>query len=316
MKRWDGLVEGYDRWCQSRGLSEATIRHRRNELDRWGCWLKRCRPRLNLEAVRGPLLIQYIKRRTAFHAKATVVGVVSVMRCMGEYLVQEGVWIQNPMRWVRGPRLDPRGRLPKRIGAEHLKKIWDATSQNRNDYQQHLSLAVLALLYGTGLRRGELERLDLADWKREEGLLKIDGRKTGQERSVPVSEGIWRCLEAYLPLRQNVLEQHGASEEPALLLNRNGQRMSAQLLGLLVHRLARTAEVPLVSLHQFRHTCASDLLESGVGLPQVQQILGHATVVTTTRYLQIADPERARAIAKHPLNDYLGVTEQIQGRAA
>jgi integrase/recombinase XerD len=81
--------------------------------------------------------------------------------------------------------------------------------------------------------------------------------------------------------------------------------MSSQSLGLMVHRLAKRAAVPLVSLHQFRHTCASDLLENGVSLPEVQQMLGHATVVTTTRYLQIADPERARAIKKHPLNDYL-----------
>jgi len=166
---------------------------------------------------------------------------------------------------------------------------------------------VLALLYGTGLRRGELERLDLEHWRREEGILKIDGRKTGQERSVPVSEGIWRCLEAYLPLRQNLLEKRGECREPALFLNRAGLRLSSQSLGLMVHRIAKRAAVPLVSLHQFRHTCASDLLESGVSLPKVQQMLGHATVVTTTRYLHIADPERARAMKRHPLNDYLGL---------
>ena len=239
-----------------------------------------------------------------------------MMRCMGEYLVQEGVWTKNPMRWIRGPRLDWRGRLPRRIGKEHLRKIWDATSQNRNAYQQQLSLAVMALLYGTGLRRGELERLDLEDWKREEGILQIDGRKTGQERNVPVSAGIWRCLEAYLPLRQNLLEARGISQEPALLLNRFGERMSAESLGLLIHRLARAADVPLVSVHQFRHTCASDLLESGVSLPEVQQLLGHATVVTTTRYLQIADPERARAMKRHPLNDYLGLAQKQEVRAA
>jgi integrase len=85
---------------------------------------------------------------------------------------------------------------------------------------------------------------------------------------------------------------------------------------LLVHRLAKSADVPLVSLHQFRHTCASDLLENGVSLPEVQQLLGHATVVTTTRYLQIADPERARAMKQHPLNDYLGSPEQSERRAA
>ena len=167
-------------------------------------------------------------------------------------------------------------------------------------------MAVMALLYGTGLRRGELERLDVEDWKREEGLLLVDGRKTGRERSLPVAEGIWRCVEGYLPLRHNLLEKRGVPGEKALFINREGKRLSAQSLGLLVHRLARSAKVPLVSLHQFRHTCASDLLESGVSLPAVQQMLGHMSVSTTGRYLQIADPERARAMKKHPLNDYLG----------
>jgi site-specific recombinase XerD len=316
MKRWDGLVDGYLKWSESRGLSEATLIGLRHELDRWGCWLKRRRPKPNLEEIDGLMLIEYIRSRTRFHAKTTVSGVTSKMRCMGEYLVQEGVWRKNPLRWIKGPRLDWRGRMPQRIGKEHLKKIWDATSQNRSGYQQHLSIAVLALLYGTGLRRGELERLDLDHWKREEGILQIDGRKTGQERNVPVSEGIWRCLEAYLPLRQNLLEKRGVCREPALFLNRDGRRMKSQHLGLMVHRLARKAEVPLVSLHQFRHTCASDLLENGVSLPEVQQLLGHATVVTTTRYLQIADPERAQAIKRHPLNDFLGSAERLEGRAA
>ena len=316
MKRWDGMVEGYIRQCEFRGLSEATITGLRNELDRWGCWLKRRRPKPNLEEVDGQMLMDYIRSRTRFHAKATVSGVTSKMRLMGEHLLQEGVWKKNPMRWIRGPRLDPRGRLPRRIGKEHLNKIWDATRQNRSGYQKHLSIAVLALLYGTGLRRGEMERLNLDHWKREEGIIQIDGRKTGCERNVPVSEGIGRCLEAYLPLRHNLLEERGTHRESALFLNRDGRRMSSTGLGLMVHRLARTAKVPLVSLHQFRHTCASDLIENGVSLPAVQQLLGHATVVTTTRYLQIADVERARAIKKHPLNDYLDFPRQLEGRAA
>jgi site-specific recombinase XerD len=168
-----------------------------------------------------------------------------------------------------------------------------------------LAVAVLSLLYGTGLRRGELERLNLEDWKREENLLRIDGRKTGCERSVPLAEGIGRCLEAYVPYRQNQLEGHGTHGEPAFLINKEGKRLSAQSLGLLVHRLARRAQVPLVSLHQFRHTCASDLLEHGASLVEVQQVLGHKGVSTTARYLHVADPERARAMSQHPLNDYL-----------
>ena len=180
MKRWDGMADGYIKQCETRGQSEGTVIGLRNELDRFGCWLKRRRPKPNLEEVDGLMLIEYIRRRTRFHAKTTVAGVTSKIRLMGEYLVQEGVWNKNPMRWIKGPRLDPRGRMPKRIGQEHLKKIWEASRQNPNRYQQHLSIAVLALLYGTGLRRGELERLDLEHWKREEGILKIDGRTPGR----------------------------------------------------------------------------------------------------------------------------------------
>ncbi len=316
MKRWDGLVDGYMRQGEARGLREATLSNVRDELDRWGCWLKRRRPRPNLEAVDGELIIQYIQRRTRFRAKATVAGVVSKMRGFGEYLQEQGVWVKNPLRWVRGPRLDSRGRLPRRIGREHLTRLWDAARQRRSGYQQQLAVAVLALLYGTGMRRGELERLNVASWRREEGVVLIDGQKTGQERSAPVTEGMARCLEAYLPLRQNVLERVGALEEPALFINREGRRLQAQSLAGLVHRLAKLAGVPLVSLHQFRHTCASDLLENGVSLPEVQQMLGHATLQTTTRYLQIADPERARAMQQHPLNDYLGAVLTIERRAA
>jgi site-specific recombinase XerD len=274
-------------------------------LERWGSWLKRRRPKPKLEEVDGQLVIAYLRQRTHFHAKATVSSVASKLRCMGEYLVEQGVWRQNPMRWIKGPRLDRRGKVPQRIGSEHLKGLWEAAGRQRSQYQKQLGVTVLSLLYGTGLRRGELERLNVGDWKREEMLLKIDGRKSGCERSVPLSEGIGRCLESYLPARQVLLEKRGTVGEEALLINRRGRRLSAQCLAIMMHRLARRAEVPLVSLHQFRHTCASDLLESGASLPEVQTMLGHKCMETTSRYLQIGDPERARAMSKHPLNDYL-----------
>jgi len=305
MERWDSLFQGYMDQCEKGDISEDTMRGLHYELDRLGGWLKRRRPRPNVEEIDGQVLIAYLRRRTHFHTKTTVAGVASKVRCFGAYLVAQGVWVQNPMRWIKGPRLDPRGKMPRRIGAEHLKKIWEASGQQRSDYQKHLAVAMLSLLYGTGLRRGELERLNVGDWDRQEGLLKVDGRKTGCERSIPLSEGIGSCLEAYLPMRQKLLEKHGNSAETALLINRYGQRLSAQSLGLTVHRLARRAKVPLVSLHQFRHSCASDLLESGATLPEVQGLLGHKRVTTTSRYLQIADPERARAVSRHPLNDYL-----------
>lgn len=305
MKRWDSLVDSYEAMNAQRGLASGTISSIREELERCGCWLRRRKPKPRLEEVDGQLLIKYLKWRTPFKAKTTVASVVSKLRCFGEYLVQQGVWQHNPMRWVKGPRLDPRGKLPRRITGEHLRKLWETAATQRGRYRQQLLVAALSLLYGTGLRRGELERLNVGDWKREQNLLTVDGRKSGCERNVPVTEPMARCLEAYLPLRHNLLEQRGDRSEPALLLNHKGQRLKATSLGIMIHRLARRAEIPLVTLHQFRHTCASDLLANGATAIQVKTLLGHQSLATTARYLHVAAPERAAAMGKHPLNDYL-----------
>jgi site-specific recombinase XerD len=235
---------------------------------------------------------------------------------MGEFLVQEAIWRKNPLRWIRGPKIDVRARLPKRIGREHLRKIWDAAYERRHIYTRYQSVCILAILYGTGLRRGELERLNVGDWDRDQGILKIDGRKTGRPRQVPLGGGVWRCIEAYLPHRHNILEKTGRLEEQALLVNRSGERLKGEYIGRLVHRLAKSADVPLVNLHQFRHSCASDLLEEGVTLPEVQRILGHAAIESTMRYVDITDPERVAAMQKHPINEFLVEREEEVRRQA
>jgi site-specific recombinase XerD len=305
VKRWDGLVEGFLSECGARGLAEATIEHRRRELERWGGWLKRRRPRPSVEGIDSQLAIGYLRRRSAFRSKSTVSSVVSVMRQMGEYLLRGGQWQTNPLRWIRGPRLNARSRLPRRIGRGSLERLWQGAAELRCEHRRYLWMAMLGVLYGTGLRRGELERLKLSDWDSAADLLRVDGRKTGQERIVPISSAVRQCLEAYLPRRQNCLEKWGRLEEPALFVNASGAPVRGPSVGRSLHGLAKRLGVPLVSLHQFRHTCASDLLESGVMLPQVQQILGHAAITSTMRYLDIADPERRKAIERHPVNEML-----------
>lgn len=305
MRRWDSLVEAYLEEYVARGVSAGMIGNVQRELERWGNWMKRRRPKPRLEAIEPQLLVRYIQQRTPFRSKATVYSVMSRMRGMGDYLVRQGVWISNPLRWMRGPKITPYHRLPKRIDAEAMQAMWAAAAVRRNGYEQQLGITLLALLYGTGLRRGELQRLDVRDWSREEGVLSIDGRKSGTERSVPVPELVYRCIETYLPLRHNQLERLGDIDEPALFINRAGKRVSESSISQAVHTLARRAGVRLHSLHQFRHTCASDLIAAGVSLPEVQRILGHSGIGTTMRYLHVADPERQEAIARHPINDWL-----------
>jgi integrase len=65
-----------------------------------------------------------------------------------------------------------------------------------------------------------------------------------------------------------------------------------------------------LTLHQFRHTCASDLLEEGIRLPEVQRQLGHQAISTTVRYLHVADPQRREAVERHPINTILGTSPE------
>jgi site-specific recombinase XerD len=310
MKRWDGLLEKYVALQQARDLAESTIRERRRELLSFGNWLKARRPKPALEEISADHIVAYVRSRSAFHSRSTVASVTSTLRSMGEFLTLEGVWRTNPLRWMRGPKMDPRRQLPRRIGREQQHALWAAAQARRQEHARYQAVCVLAILYGTGLRRGELERLDLEDWDRESSVLKIDGRKTGVERHVPVGEAVWRCIEAYLPHRHNRLEARGRLEERALLVNTRGERLNSAGLGQLIVRLSKDAGLPTVTLHQFRHSCASDLLEAGVTIPEVQRVLGHASIQSTVRYTAVADPQRALAMSRHPVNQFLAATEE------
>jgi site-specific recombinase XerD len=286
------LVETYIEGYAARGINPASVAATRSRLVRWGQWLKQRRPRVAIERIDADLITRYIESCSSFRAKATVYSTLSQMRGFGDYLAAEGLWLANPLRWMKGPKVTPYSRLPKRIDRSQMEAMWQ-------------QVTVLALLYGTGLRRGELERLEIEALDREQGILRIDGRKTGCERCVPLPEMVLRCLEVYLPARQNQLDKVGVLGERALLVTRNGSRLSGQGISNGIHAISRRAGGSLHSLHQFRHTCASDLLEAGVHLADVQKILGHALIATTVRYVHIADPQRREAIGMHPLNGWL-----------
>jgi len=305
MHRWDRLMSRYADECRIRGLSEGFVKNVVRESDRLGGHLKRLRPRVSLEQVTMPVLVDYLRGRTAFRAKATVYSMVSLLKGMGRFLHREGVWTQDPARWIRGPKLDSRSRIPRRIGRERMRKLWAAAATGRQGYSRSLWLAILAALYGTGLRRGELMRLKLSDWDCREGVLHIDGRKTGRSRSSKVPQMVVRCMEHYLVARQNHLLKLGCMEEDSLFVNLHGHKLGAASISGGLRRLVERAGVGKITLHMFRHSCASELIEEGLSLPEVQAVLGHQCIGTTMRYLSISDPRRHQAVSRHPLNDIL-----------
>ena len=305
MRRWDAIVERYVEEHRVAGQSLQHVNNVQRELGRFGLWVKRRRPKPSLEQIDAELISKYLQQRTKFRKKSTVCGVMSILRCAGDWLVREGFWVSNPLRWLQGPKLDPRGLAPRRIDRQAMERIWQSALDSPTEFHRHQRLAMIAILYGLGLRRGELERLNVDYWNGEQGLLFVDGRKTRWERQVPIPELVWHAVEAYLPQRHNFLERLGRIDERALFVSRSGGRLAADRISKRIHGIADRARVSLESLQQFRHSCASDLLEAGVRLPEVQQMLGHRSLGSTVRYLHFTDPQRREAANRHPLNDWL-----------
>jgi len=300
MKRWDGLKDRFMEVYESRGLAVTTVEMMSHEWDRWGCFLKNRRPRPKLDDVTAKMITQYIGSRCQFLADSTQQGVMSRMRMIGDFFVDENVWRTNFLRWMKAPKIDRRHRLPRRVDKSDLMKIMEAAASARYEYSRYFWSAMLGVFYGTGIRRGELSRLNLSCWDSENGLLLVDGSKGRRERRVPLPSLARQCLEAYLPRRQNVLSAHEIFEEEALFVTAGGTRMKPCRLSQGMRNLADRAGVK-ATLHQLRHTCASELIAGGAKLPNVQKLLGHKIISTTMGYLYIAGPELAEAMRRHPI---------------
>jgi integrase/recombinase XerC len=152
--------------------------------------------------------------------------------------------------------------------------------------------AAAELLYGSGIRVGELVDVDVDDVDPAERLVRVLG-KGGKERVVPFGVPAARAVDAWL--REGRPELATAASGPALLLGDRGGRWGQRQVREAVHRLAAQAGVDDVAPHALRHSAATHLLQGGSDLRSVQEVLGHANLATTQRYTHV-DAERLRAV--------------------
>jgi site-specific recombinase XerD len=158
-------------------------------------------------------------------------------------------------------------------------------------------LAVVESLFATGMRVGELSKLNLPDWLSVDSSFLVHG-KGGRERLsfLPDDRSV-SALSAYLALRHKL---GGTSE--ALFLNSGGQRLSEQGIALSLARIAEDAKIAKrVTPHMIRHTVATLLLRYGADLRIVQEVLGHASIATTQRYVHVAKDQLLTTLrSRHP----------------
>jgi integrase/recombinase XerC len=160
-------------------------------------------------------------------------------------------------------------------------------------------VAMLEVLYATGIRVGELVGLDVDDVDRDRNVLRVFG-KGRKERTVPFGRPAARALDFWLRHGRPVLVVEGAGA--ALFLGARGKRIDQRAVRRLVHqRLADVPGAPDMGPHGLRHTAATHLLEGGADLRSVQELLGHASLATTQRYTHVTTERLRRAYQQaHP----------------
>jgi len=219
----------------------------------------------------------------------------SVRRLFG-FLEREGVLLHNPALDLELPswRLLPRAVINQDQAKRLVAHPDPHTSRGKR------SRAILELLYGTGIRVSECERLDVSDVDLAQGVLFVRDGKGRKDRVVPVLGRAADALDVYLCDARPVLMKDPA--ERALFLTRFGTRVRTKSIRYLVLMNRKGAEIPLpVTPHGLRHACATHLVKNIADVRHVQKLLGHQSLTSTQIYTDVAAADLARMLEKaHP----------------
>jgi len=224
---------------------------------------------------------------------------LSVLRQFHRFLFGEGLRQEDPAAVIESPR---QGRsLPKVLSEAEVERLLEAVRRVEGPEGIRL-VALVELLYATGLRVSELVGLPTAAVARDPRVLVVRG-KGGRERMVPLGAAARRALQAYLPLRRHFIP--GGGDSKWLFASRSAEGfLTRRRVGQLLKQLALEAglDPAKVSPHVLRHAFASHLLDHGADLRSVQQMLGHADISTTQIYTHVLS-ERLKSLVHqhHPL---------------
>ncbi len=282
-----------------RGAARNTVLAYRRDLDHFMTWLAR-RGGVPETAGAEDLRAYFSSLAADGRAASTAARRLSCLRQFFDFLCVEGVRGDDPTAGIASPRR-PRP-LPRVLGEEEVERLLAEARRIEGPEGARL-VAMLELLYATGMRVSELVALPYAAAARDVEVLVIRG-KGGRERLVPLTPAAREALTAYRPLRAHFIAEGDRS--PWLFPSSSARRghITRQRFGQLLKELALRCGLDprSVSPHVLRHAFATHLLANGADLRSVQQLLGHADISTTQIYTHVLD-ERLRALVAraHPL---------------
>ena len=298
---FDGVLEDYRRHLSSqRGLSEHTVRAYGSDVTTLLVHLRRLSlstlAEVDLRALRSWLA----KQQSLGQARSTLQRRSAAVRVFFEWAQTTGRTERNPAANLRSPRVVRA--LPPTLHQRDAAAMLTGAGAAAHDAPGPMGLrdvAILEVLYATGIRVAELCGLDLSDLDEDRRTLRVLG-KGAKERTVPLGAPALRALHTWLRLGRPALLRPGSGS--AMFLGRQGGRIDPRVVRRTVHQALRTVDgAPDLGPHGLRHAMATHLLEGGADLRSVQEILGHASLATTQIYTHVTSDRLRQAYQQaHP----------------
>lgn len=270
----------------SEGMANRnTVVAYRNDLTQAVTYLTRQRVQNWQEVTREHIAAYLLEMREAqAYRPTTIARKLATLKAFFRYLRSIGLIALDPLEHFESPRVQkaPPRTLNQEQVASLFQQIDIAQPVGRRD------LAMLHLLYATGMRVSELVSLDVSDFRPEQAMVICPGQRgrSKHERALPLSENAFEAVQHYLnEVRPAMTTRH--PEEQALFLNHHGERLTRQGFWLIIKGYARQAGITDITPHRLRHSFAVLMLSEGMELRSVQELLGHAHISTTQVYSQV-----------------------------
>ena len=247
---------------------------------------------------------EYITYLHKKYKQKTIKRKIASIKAYYNYLEEAEIIPDNPFRKIR-VKFKEEVVLPRVIPREEIEQLLNymyanVSKSSTQAYKQWIrDIAVVETFFATGARVYEISNIRTENVDLNTGLIKIMG-KGGKERYIQiVTEEILKLLKKYYNQNADVIEESGF-----FFVNGRGRRCTEQTIRLMLKKYVKSAGINRnITPHMFRHSFATYLIEEGVDVSCVQQILGHSSIRTTQIYIHIASQKQAEILKKlHPRN--------------
>ena len=209
--------------------------------------------------------------------------IVSGLKAFYKYLIIENLIKISPLTFIKGPRITRK--LPDVLSLEEIDLLISVIDHSTD--QGLRNRAIIETLYACGLRVSELCDLKLSNIYFEDNFIRVYG-KGNKERLVPIGDVALKHIGFYIKHVREQLKKIDREDRDHLFLSRRGQKLSRITIFNIIKDLTEKAGIDkTVSPHSFRHSFATHLIEGGADLRAVQEMLGHASIITTEIYTHL-----------------------------